>query len=62
MGSVYFTEPIRKVQIHKDDNGDLIYSYPVWETRDFKEFQNFLPIPQNEIDRNPLLIQNKDYN
>jgi len=62
LGSVYFKEPIRKVQIIKDGNGDLHYSYPIWETRDFKEFQNFLPIPQNEIDRNGKLIQNKDYN
>lgn len=61
-GSVYFKEPIRKVQIIKDGGGNLIYSYPVWETRDYKEHQNVLPIPQSEIDRNGKLIQNDDYN
>lgn len=61
LGSVYFKEPIRKVQILKDGIGTLIYSYPVWETRDYKEFHNVLPIPQNEIDRNGKLDQNTGY-
>jgi hypothetical protein len=62
LGMTYFKEPVRKVQIFKDGGGNLIYSYPVWEQRDYKEFQNLLPIPQNEMDRNPKLNQNNGYN
>jgi starch-binding outer membrane protein, SusD/RagB family len=61
LGLTYFKEPIRKVQIHREGNGTLIYSYPTWEQRDYKEFQNLLPIPQNEIDRNGKLTQNTGY-
>jgi hypothetical protein len=61
LGMTYFKEPIRKVQITRDGLGALIYSYPVWEQRDYKEFQNLLPIPQNEIDRNGKLQQNTGY-
>jgi hypothetical protein len=60
LGSTYFKEAIRKVQITKNGN-TLIYAYPKWEDRDYKEFQNFLPIPQNEIDRNGKLVQNTGY-
>ncbi|MEI9943572.1 MAG: RagB/SusD family nutrient uptake outer membrane protein [Chitinophagaceae bacterium] len=49
------------MQIIKETNGTLTYSYPVWETRDYKEFQNVLPIPQNEIDKNGKLSQNTGY-
>ena len=62
LGGVYFREPIRKVQIERTGGGTLIYSYPKWEDRDFKDFQNVLPIPQNEIDSNPNLVQNNGYN
>jgi starch-binding outer membrane protein, SusD/RagB family len=61
LGMTYFTEPIRKVQIFRDGGGVLHYSYPVWEQRDYKEFQNLLPIPQNDIDRNGKLDQNTGY-
>ncbi|WEK35783.1 MAG: RagB/SusD family nutrient uptake outer membrane protein [Candidatus Pseudobacter hemicellulosilyticus] len=61
LGSTYFKGPVYKVQITKQPNGSLFYSYPLWETRDFKEFQNLLPIPQSEIDRNGLLDQNPEY-
>lgn len=61
LGSVYFKEPIYKVQIYKDPGGNLIYSYPKWEDRNFQEFQNVLPIPQVEMDRNGRLIQNTGY-
>lgn len=61
LGMTYFKEPIRKVQIFRDGGGILHYSYPVWEQRDYKEFQNLLPIPQNDIDRNPKLEQNTGY-
>lgn len=60
MGSTYFKEPIRKAQIIKQGN-TLIFNYPVWETRDFKEFQNRLPIPQSEMDKNIKLKQNDGY-
>lgn len=61
LGSIYFKEPARKVQIIK--NGTVLtYSYPKWEDRDYKEFQNVLPIPQSEIDKNSKLVQNPDYN
>jgi hypothetical protein len=49
------------VQIFRDGGGVLHYSYPVWEQRDYKEFQNLLPIPQNDIDRNGKLDQNTGY-
>jgi hypothetical protein len=61
-GSVYFKEPARKVQIIQNSNGTLNYSYPVWETRDYKDFQDLMPIPQSEIDRNGKLVQNPGYN
>ncbi len=61
LGMTYFTEPVRKVQITKETNGTLTYGYPVWEQRDYKEFQNVLPIPQTEIDRNGKLVQNNGY-
>jgi hypothetical protein len=60
LGSTYFKEPIRKVQI-ANVAGTLIYSYPKWEDRDFKEFQNLLPIPQSEMDKNGKLTQNTGY-
>jgi hypothetical protein len=61
LGLTYFREPIRKVQIEKQGTV-LIYRYPQWETRDYKEFQDRLPIPQIEMDKNPELIQNEGYN
>jgi hypothetical protein len=61
-GSVYFKQPARKVQIIRNANGTLNYSYPVWETRDYKDFQDLMPIPQSEIDRNGKLVQNPGYN
>jgi hypothetical protein len=62
LGSVYFKDPIRKVQITKESNGTLTYNYPKWEDRDYKEHQNFLPLPQSEVDKNKKLIQNQGYN
>jgi starch-binding outer membrane protein, SusD/RagB family len=61
LGSTYFQEPIRKVSITRNADGTLNYSYPVWEQRVYKEFQNLLPIPQSEIDKNPKLKQNPEY-
>lgn len=60
LGSVYFNAPVYKVQI-TNDGGNLIYSFPKWEDRKFEEFQNLLPIPQSEIDKNPQLQQNPGY-
>lgn len=61
LGTTYFKEAIRKVQIERTSGGLLIYSYPKWEDRDFKDFQNLLPIPQTEMDRNGKLVQNTGY-
>lgn len=61
LGSIYFKEPIRKVQITNTGSG-LLYNYPKWEDRDYKEFQNVLPIPQSEMDKNNRLTQNTGYN
>ncbi|HET6994988.1 MAG TPA: RagB/SusD family nutrient uptake outer membrane protein [Chitinophagaceae bacterium] len=61
LGLTYFKDPVRKVQIEKTTGGLLIYSFPKWEDRDYKEFQNFLPIPQSEIDKNGRLVQNTGY-
>ena len=60
-GLVWFRQPARKVQITKNPDGTLTYNYPKWEDRDYKEFQDFLPIPQSEIDRNPKLVPNPGY-
>jgi starch-binding outer membrane protein, SusD/RagB family len=60
LGSTYFNAPVYKVQITKNGN-NLIYNFPKWEDRKFEEFQNFLPIPQSEIDRNAKLQQNPGY-
>ena len=61
LGLTYFKDPVRKVQIEKTSGGTLNYSYPKWEDRDYKDFQNFLPIPQSEIDKNGRLVQNTGY-
>ncbi|MBC7902761.1 MAG: RagB/SusD family nutrient uptake outer membrane protein, partial [Gemmatimonadaceae bacterium] len=61
LGMTYFKEPARKVQITKNPDGSLTYSYPKWEDRDYKEFQNLLPVPQSEIDRNAKVTQNLGY-
>jgi len=61
LGSTYFAEPIRKVQIERTSGGTLIYSYPKWEDRVYKDFQNVMPIPQSEIDKNGKLKQNTGY-
>ncbi len=61
LGSTFFKGPIYKAQITRLGNGTLQYNYPVWENRDYLEFQNLLPIPQSEIDRNAQLVQNQGY-
>jgi hypothetical protein len=61
LGAALFQEPIRKVSITRNANGTLNYSYPVWEERIFKEYQNLMPIPQSEMDRNGKLTQNEGY-
>jgi len=61
LGSTYFKDPVRKVQITREANGTLTYSYPKWEDRDYKEHQNLLPLPQSEVDKNKTLVQNPGY-
>jgi hypothetical protein len=61
LGMTAFQEPVRKVSITRNPDGTLNYSYPVWEQRVYKEFQNLLPIPQSEIDKNSKLKQNDGY-
>jgi hypothetical protein len=61
LGTTFFKEPVRKVQITKNPDGTFTYNYPKWEDRDFKDFQNFLPIPQSEMDKNGKLTQNPGY-
>ena len=60
-GSTYFNAPLYKVSITKDATGTLIYTYPKWEDRVYQEYQNLMPIPQSEIDRNAKLKQNPGY-
>jgi len=60
-GLAYFNKPIHKVQITKNPDGTLTYGYPVWENRTFSEFQDLLPIPQSERDKNPKLTPNPGY-
>jgi starch-binding outer membrane protein, SusD/RagB family len=61
LGMTYFNAPIFKVQITRNNDGTFTYNYPKWEDRVYKEFQNLLPIPQSEIDRNAKLEQNTGY-
>jgi len=61
LGMTFFRQPARKVQITKNPDGTFTYSYPKWEDRDYKEFQNLLPIPQSELDRNGKLTPNPGY-
>jgi len=60
-GLTYFKAPIHKVQITKNPNGTFTYNYPKWEDRDYKEFQDLLPIPQSERDRNAKITPNAGY-
>lgn len=59
-GSTYFNAPVYKVQI-TNNSGTLLFSFPKWEDRIYQEFQNLMPIPQSEIDKNPKLVQNPGY-
>jgi len=61
LGTTYFKAPVLKVQITKNPDGTFTYNYPKWEDRDFKEFQDLLPIPQSELDRNAKLTPNPGY-
>lgn len=61
LGMTYFNAPVYKVQITRNPDGTFTYNYPKWEDRVYQEFQNLMPIPQNEIDKNSKLVQNNGY-
>ncbi len=50
---------------YKKSSSDFDYSYRptniVFENRVWRDYVYFMPIPQNEIDRDPSLIQNPGY-
>lgn len=51
-----------KVDIFKDEvTGEKSYVYSEFQERNFPEKMYYLPIPQDEIDRNPNLEQNPGY-
>ncbi|RYY61158.1 MAG: RagB/SusD family nutrient uptake outer membrane protein [Chitinophagaceae bacterium] len=63
-GETYFKEPARKVSVVKLPDNSLRFNYLILETRDYKPFMDRMPIPQNEMDKNPALAgqQNPGYN
>ena len=51
-----------KVDIHKNPvTGVKTYTYSTFQTRDFPEKMYYLPIPQDEMNKNPNLQQNPGY-
>lgn len=52
--------PIYKMEI-ENDNGNFIYSIGEMEQRVWYDAYYYLPIPQEEIDKNPNLEQNEGY-
>jgi hypothetical protein len=50
---------------YRKSTDDFDYTYRptdiVFENRVWKDYVYFMPIPQNEIDRDPSLIQNPGY-
>lgn len=52
----------RKVDIHRDpQSGKLTYTYSVLLKNSFPEKMYYLPIPQQEMEKNPNLVQNPGY-
>ena len=52
----------KRVSIYKDpDTGIKSYEYSTFQTREFPEKMYYLPIPQDEMNKNPNLEQNPGY-
>lgn len=60
-GSELFNTPIHEVVITKNADGSFTYAYPEKETRVYKEYFNFLPIPLSETEKNPNLTPTPGY-
>lgn len=54
-------ENAKKVNILRDDAGNLTYSVEEFQERIFYERNYWVPIPQSEIEKNPKLNQNPGY-
>jgi starch-binding outer membrane protein, SusD/RagB family len=60
---VVLSMPALKVDIVKNlSTGVKTFTYSVYQTRTFSEKMYYLPIPQDEINKNPNLVQNPGYN
>lgn len=53
--------PVYKMDIEKNSDDSFTYSVEEMEPRVWKDAYYFLPIPQEEINKNPNLEQNPDY-
>ncbi|SEL84433.1 RagB/SusD family nutrient uptake outer membrane protein [Parapedobacter koreensis] len=53
--------PVHKMTIERQGGGGFQYTEEVMEPRSWRDAFYFLPIPQEEIDKNPNLTQNDDY-
>jgi len=53
--------PVHKMMITKGSNGTLSYAIQVMEPRIWRDAFYHLPIPEEEIDKNPNLAQNDGY-
>ncbi len=51
----------RKVDVTKNPNGTITLSYKTFQPRDFQEKMYYMPIPVEEMNKNPNLEQNPGY-
>lgn len=58
---VVLNEAAQGMAVKKDASGKKTYTIFTVEPRAFQEKNYLVPIPQSEIDKNPLLIQNDGY-
>ena len=58
---VVLSETVTKVTIIEDGNGNVNYTVADMEDRVWRDALYYIPIPQEEIDKNPSLIQNPGY-
>ena len=58
---ILLSVPVTKVDIVKQTNSAMTYSVNELEERVWRNALYYLPIPQDEIDKNPNLVQNPGY-
>ena len=56
------SKPALKIDIVKNlTTGKKTYTYSVYQTRTFPDKMYYLPIPQDEMNKNSALVQNPGY-